>query len=119
MDGKFKEWWWLPVLALVWIGTQARLHWRRVVLAVLVVILLFLLTGCAHQERLVEVKIMVPVACKEEKPERPVMHTEGLAVGTPVDVQARHMRAEIDRREAYEIKLVAALDNCRAPIQIQ
>lgn len=82
----------------------------------LTAILTILLAGCGSIERTVEVKVMVPVPCQEPMPERPVMPTEALPPGSPVDVQARHMRAEIDRREAYETKLVTALGNCRAPL---
>lgn len=80
-------------------------------------LVLTLLTGCETMKQLVEVKVMVPVPCNEPMPARPVMPTETMPLKAKVDVQARHMRAEIDRREAYEIKLVAALENCRAPLE--
>lgn len=79
-------------------------------------LVLTLLTGCETMTKLVEVKVMVPVACNETMPTRPVMPTETMPLKSKVDVQARHMRAEIDRREAYEIKLVTALKNCLEPL---
>lgn len=87
---------------------------------ILIAVLSLLLTGCmtsCQQPQLVEVKVIVPVPCQEPVPARPVMPTEGLALGQSVDVQGRHMRAEIDRREAYEIRLRTALENCRAPLE--
>jgi hypothetical protein len=87
--------------------------WYGLLLAVL-----YLMTGCATQERLVEVNVMVPVPCNEPMPERPAMPTEEMKVGLDVDVQGRYLRAEIDIREAYEIRLVTALENCRAPLRV-
>lgn len=74
---------------------------------------LFLLAGCGTTERLVEVRVPVPVACQVAEPARPMMDTDGLALDAAVDVQARAMRAEIERREGYEGELRAALSACR------
>lgn len=71
------------------------------------------LTGCGTVERVVEVPVAVPVACKAEMPERPTMPTDTLELDAPVDRQARFMRAEIEMRDGYEGKLVAALESCR------
>lgn len=76
-----------------------------------------LLTGCGSNPVVREVKVAVPVACQIAEPERPSMPTEDLDPEAPVDVQARHMRAEIELREGYEDKLVTALRGCRSPIK--
>jgi len=76
------------------------------------------LAGCATAPRvdIQTVKVPVPVACREATPDRPSMPTEALAEDAdPFDL-LRASLAEIDRREGYEVKLVAALENCKRPI---
>lgn len=80
--------------------------------------LVAVLTGCATtRPEIVEVKVAVPMPCQIAEPERPSMPTESLSLDAPVDVQARHLRAEIDVRTGYEDKLVTALRGCRAAVQ--
>ena len=76
-----------------------------------------LLAGCAAAPPSTRVHVPVPVACQEQEPERPVMPTDSLAPGTPPWVLHQSALAEIDRREAYEVKLVAALRACIAPLE--
>lgn len=76
-----------------------------------------LLTGCATTERLIEVKVPVPVECRETEPARPAMDTETLSPTARIDEQSRAMRVEIEIREIYEDRLRTALRNCIAPIQ--
>lgn len=76
-----------------------------------------LLTGCATTERLVEIKVPVPVECREQEPPRPAMDTETLSPTARIDEQSRAMRAEIEAREGYEDRLRVALRNCITPIQ--
>lgn len=80
----------------------------------LIITLAMLLAGCATQkvEVPVPVKVAVPEKCKAEVPERPVMPTEVLSGDAPMFDRARAALAEIDFREAYEIKLLAALLSC-------
>lgn len=76
------------------------------------------LAGCATAPRIEiqTVKVPVPVACREATPDRPSMPTEALAEDAdPFDL-LRASLAEIDRREGYEVKLVAALENCKRPL---
>ncbi len=73
-----------------------------------------ILTGCGAT--LTQVKTPIPVVCQEAAPDRPAMDTETLDPAAPVDVQSRAMRAEIDTREAYELKLRAGLVNCTRPL---
>ena len=83
---------------------------------VLLLLPALLLTGCATTTSNTITKVPVPVECREPIPPRPAMDTETLDPAAPVDVQARAMRAEIEEREGYEVKLVAALKVCTAPI---
>ena len=74
------------------------------------------LTGCGTA-RTVQVSVPVPVACLEAEPARPVFPTESLRPGAPPFVLLRAALAEIDRREAWSLELVAALRACTAPVQ--
>ena len=78
-----------------------------------------LLVGGAGQKHveIQRVNVPVPVECREREPERPVMPTEALAPGVALFELVQSALAEIDRREAYEIKLVAALRACIAPLE--
>jgi type IV pilus biogenesis protein CpaD/CtpE len=78
-----------------------------------VLISALLLTGCASQDRLVQVKVPLPVACQVTEPARPMMDTETVLISAPIDELARAMRAEIERREGYEGQLRAALSACK------
>ena len=73
------------------------------------------LTGC--KATLTQVKVPVPVECREQVPDRPVMPTESLAPGVAAWELLRAALSEIDRREAYEIKLRAGLVACTTPIE--
>ena len=76
-----------------------------------------LMAGCAGQKQLEiqQVNVPVPVECREREPERPVMPTEALAPGVALFELVQSALAEIDRREAYEVRLRAALQICIAP----
>lgn len=73
--------------------------------------------GCAGAPQYTRVNVPVPVECKEDVPDRPAMPTESLAPGVEPWVLLRASLAEIDRREAYEIKMRAALVACTTPIE--
>ena len=73
------------------------------------------LAGCAAAPPSTRVHIAVPVACQEQEPERPVMPTDALQPGAPPWLLQQSALAEIDRREAYEVRLRAALQICIAP----
>ena len=76
------------------------------------------LAGCASAPRveIQTIKVPVPVECREPTPARPSMPTEALAEDAdPFDL-LRASLAEIDRREGYEVKLVAALESCKRPL---
>ena len=76
-----------------------------------------LLVGCAGQKHveIQQVKVPVPVECREPVPDRPAMPTEALAPGVALFELVQAALAEIDRREAYEVRLRAALQICIAP----
>lgn len=79
-----------------------------------IAVLLVTLSGCGTTTS--TVKIPLPVACQEKEPERPIMPTDALVPGTTLDALVQAATAEIERREGYEGKLVAALRACIAPI---
>ncbi|WP_366936034.1 hypothetical protein [Acidovorax sp.] len=77
------------------------------------------LSACGATRNHVEIQrinVAVPVACQEPTPTRPVMPTEALRPGATVDQFAQAAMAEIERREGYEVQLVAALEVCTKPL---
>lgn len=77
-----------------------------------------MLAGCAAPRvELQRVSVPVPVACQEPMPPRPSMPTDALVPPVSLDAFAAAAMAEIERREGWEIELVAALDACRAPVE--
>lgn len=79
-----------------------------------------LAAGCATPvPEVITVQVPYEVPCEVSEPDRPRMDTEHLPMTAKVDVQSRAMRAEIDRREAYEHQLRVALRACTAPSTVQ
>jgi hypothetical protein len=74
------------------------------------------LTGCAGAPQIQEVKVPVPVECREQVPARPVMPTDALSPADTLDRKTSAALAEIDLREGYEGKLLTALQGCVKPI---
>ncbi len=76
------------------------------------------LVGCSSVPRveIQEVKVPVPVECREPIPDRPAMPTETLADDADPFELLRAALAEIDRREGYEVRLLAALLSCTTPL---
>lgn len=90
--------------------------------AIYVVAFCAMVAGCTSTKEaapveLQKINIAVPVPCQVATPERPAMPTEALAPGVTPFVLLRASLAEIDRREAYEGQLAAALASCRAPLK--
>lgn len=112
MDGKWGSWRMLPLAVVALIA----LYWRFVVGAAAIALLVLALSGCETIPEVVEIRVPISVPCEVEKPTRPRMDTDHLPLDAKVDVQNRAMRAEIDRREAYEGQLRTALDVCTTPI---
>lgn len=75
------------------------------------------LAGCTTIPAATVTKVPVSVECKEKVPDRPVMPTEQFTEKPAIDQYLRASRAEIERREGYEIKLRTALEACTAPIK--
>lgn len=76
------------------------------------------LAGCGTTPRVEvqEVKVPVPVECREPIPGRPAMPTEALAEDADPFELLRAALAEIDRRQGYEVRLLAALMLCTQPV---
>ena len=86
-------------------------------LVALIILAASLMTGCMGTVGgMRNVNTAVGVECKAQKPERPVFATEALRKGADVEQYVRAARAERLQRDGYEEKLVAALDECIAPI---
>ncbi len=77
------------------------------------------LAGCGAVPRVdvQTVKVPVPVECREPVPDRPNMPTETLADDADPFELLRAALAEIDRREGYEVRLLAALISCTRPVR--
>ncbi len=74
------------------------------------------LAGCSTQTTLQRVNVPIPVECRAQVPARPVMPTEVPAAVFTLDGHVARLQAEVEEREAYEIQLRAALDECLQPI---
>lgn len=88
---------------------------RNIAAAIMVALALAMLFGCAATLP-AQVKVPVPVACRETEPVRPVMPTDVLLPGSSLDRFVQASAAEIERREGYEVLLVTALRACITPI---
>lgn len=75
--------------------------------------------GCVTQPTVQSVEVAIPVTCREPTPERPVMPTEGLLPGVPLNVFTKAAAAEIERREGYETRLRVALANCQKAPEVK
>ena len=97
------------------IGTFWNALEHRAVLFVSTLAAVLLVAGCAGTPKYTRVNVPVPVECMEVVPDRPAMPTEALAPGAAPWVLLRAALAEIDRREAYEVRMRTALDACTSP----
>ncbi len=80
-------------------------------------LVLIALPGCGTVPQYTRVHVPVPLECREQEPQRPTMPTEALAPGVAPWLLLRAALGEIDRREAYELQLRAALRAGTAPIE--
>lgn len=87
----------------------------RIGTIIMLAVALAMLMGC--NATMTQIKVPVPVACQETEPGRPVMPTDRLMPGAPLDAVVQAATAEIERREGYEIQLRTALLACIAPIK--
>lgn len=111
MDGK-RGWLWAPLMLLA-ICLEWLLRWWRPIALVVLVGGIGLLAGCGTvPPDVVTVDRAVPVLCDVEEPARPALAIDSLPEGLPVDVQARHLRADHTLRDGYEGELRAALKTC-------
>lgn len=74
-------------------------------------------SGCAAAGGGIQIKVPVPVECKEPTPERPDMPTDHLKPGGKTFDAVVAMQAEIEVREGYEGRLSTALKACQSPIK--
>lgn len=78
-----------------------------------IVLVAWILTGCATPERVVQVRVPVPVPCEVDEPPRPRLGIDSVPINAPIDVLIRNLRADHDVRDGYEAELRAALEACR------
>ncbi len=74
------------------------------------------LAGCATSPPETPGTVVIPVECQQLVPDRPNMPTEQIRQRPTIDQWIQAALAEIERREAYEIKLRAALVACTTPL---
>lgn len=67
----------------------------------------------AIQEKPIRVEIPIPVPCRPPEIKEPEWATASLKSDDALDVKVRALLAEKHQRQAYEIRLLAALDACR------
>lgn len=83
---------------------------------VILVFVCMLLGGCASMSGVTQVKVAIPVKCKAEVPTKPAWPLDAVDPALPDDQFAfafmRGAAAEIELREGYEGRLLAALQSC-------
>ena len=80
-------------------------------LAVLWVVFLLSLAGCAA--RTVTVEVPVPVACKVPEVSTPAYAIDGVPENADIFTIVRALWATIEQHEAHEIETQAAIDACK------
>lgn len=77
------------------------------------------LVGCATQQdptaRIVTqlVEVPIPVMCKAEVPEKPVMNMDKVTVEDDIFVKVQALLADMNLHIGYEIQLLSALMSCK------
>lgn len=84
----------------------------------LLLVSLLVLSGCGTTDPVIKVEtqkveIPVPVACKEEKPPEPEYCFPKLTANQPIYEKTRCLLSDRQLREAYQVKLAAALQACK------
>jgi hypothetical protein len=93
--------------------SRHEIRMRKFLGLIIIIGLVLLITGCGTVPPSVPVNVAIPIKCKAEVPERPVMPTENLSDGVSIDSFVQAAQAEIELREGYEVKLEAALRSCK------
>ena len=88
----------------------------RVIMAMLLLLVVSMITGCQSLKQTQEVRVAVPIVCQATEPQRPVMPTNSLTPDSSLDQFVQAATAEIERREGYEVELVTALRSCTKPL---
>lgn len=88
------------------------------ILTILILSNVIWLAGCPAtaptlKPEIVIQKVPVPVPCKITPPEKPVMPVDDLKKEAPLFDKVQAGLAELERREAYEKKLEAAIKECQ------
>lgn len=76
-------------------------------------------SGCAGQvadqpePQVVRVEVPVQVPCRTDRVQKPAFAVGALPIGASIDKQMRALRAERKQRQAYELRLEAAIEACQ------
>jgi hypothetical protein len=87
----------------------------RLAVVIAATILLAMCAGCATAPT-TAVKVPVPIVCQEKVPDRPAMPADSLDETASLDSFVQAATAEIERRDAYEVEMRAALVACTKPL---
>ncbi len=77
------------------------------------------LAGCAGrasdqpEPQVVRVEVPVTVPCRTDRVQKPAFAVDALPIGASIDKQMRALRAERKQRQAYELRLEAAIEACQ------
>ncbi len=83
------------------------------------IVLCAALAGCAGkvadqpEPQVVRVEVPIQVPCKTDRVRRPAFAVDALPIGASIDKQMRALRAERKQRQAYELRLEAAIEACQ------
>lgn len=83
------------------------------------IVLCAALAGCAGQvadqpePQVVRVEVPVQVPCRTDRVQKPAFAVDALPIGASIDNQMRALRAERKQRQAYELRLEAAIEACQ------
>lgn len=86
---------------------------------VVAIALCAVLAGCAGQAadqpepQVVRVEVPVQVPCRTDRVQKPAFAVDALPIGASIDNQMRALRAERKQRQAYELRLEAAIEACQ------
>lgn len=83
-----------------------------------VLLLTLVVSGCAGraadraEPQVVRVEVPVQVPCRTDRVQKPAFAVDALPIGASIDKQMRALRAERKQRQAYELRLEAAIEAC-------
>lgn len=83
------------------------------------IVLCAALAGCAGkvadqpEPQILRVEVPIQVPCRTDRVQKPAFAVDALPIGASIDKQMRALRAERKQRQAYELRLEAAIEACQ------